>query len=345
MGTKLKELVVKNEISIEDLQGKILVVDSFNILYQFLSSIRQMDGSLLTDSKGNVTSHLVGLFSRSAKLMSQNIKLAFVFDGEVPELKAKEIARRAHLKEEAFKEYKIAKEREDVEDMKKWAARATKLTDNMIEEAKELIAAMGMPVIQAPSEGEAQAAHIVKKGEAYAEVSQDYDCLVFGVPRLIQNLTISERRKRPGKLGYEIVRPEMIELDETLKNLGINQDQLIALAMLVGTDFNPGGIKGIGPKNALKLVKKHDGRLDALFKEVEWEKHFDFDWKEVFNLLKHMPVTDKYEMKWHAPDREKIIKLLVDKHEFNLERVEKSISEMIRKKETKQQAGLGKWAS
>jgi flap endonuclease-1 len=343
MGTKLKELVVKKEISIEDLKGKTLVVDSFNVLYQFLSSIRQRDGSLLTDSKGNVTSHLVGLFSRTSKLVNQGIRLAFVFDGAVPELKAKEIARRAHLKEEAFKEYKVAKEREDVEEMKKWAARTTKLTKDMIEEAKELIRAMGMPVIQAPSEGEAQAAHIVKNGEAYAEVSQDYDCLVFGVPRLIQNLTISEKRKKPGKLGYDTIKPEMIDLDDTLKNLDIDQDQLIALAMLIGTDFNPGGIKGIGPKNALKLVKKHDGKLDALFKEVEWDKSFDFGWKEVFDLLKHMPVTDKYEMKWHAPDREKIIKLLVDKHDFSMERVEKTIGEIVKKKVEKEQSGLGKW--
>ena len=343
MGTKLKDLVVRKEISIEDLSGKKLVVDSFNVLYQFLSSIRQRDGSLLTDSKGNVTSHLVGLFSRTSKLMSQNVKLAFAFDGEVPKLKAKERQRRAGIKAEAIKEYKIAKEREDVEEMKKWAMRTTLLTGDMVKEAKELISAMGMPVIQALSEGEAQAARIVNNGDAYAVVSQDYDTLVFGTPRLIQNLTISEKRKMPGKLGYNIIKPEMIDLKDTLKSLDINQDQLIALAMLVGTDYNIGGIKGIGPKNALKLVKKFDNKFDALFKEAKWGDSFDFEWKEVFDLLKHMPVTDKYELEWKAPDRDKIIKLLVDKHDFSLERVEKTLSEIIKNKETKQQSGLKKW--
>lgn len=343
MGTKLKELVVRKEVSIEDLSGKKLAVDSFNVLYQFLSSIRQRDGSLLTDSHGNVTSHLVGLFSRSAKLMSQNIKLAFCFDGTVPELKAKEQARRAHIKSEAVKEYKIAKERENVEEMKKWAMRTTTLNNEMIKEAQELIRAMGMPVIQAPSEGEAQAAHIVKQGDAYAVVSQDYDTLVFGTPRLIQNLTVSEKRKLHGKLGYQTVKPEMILLKETLESLDIGQDQLITLAMLVGTDYNPGGIKGIGPKNALKLVKKHDKHFDALFKEVKWEDSFDFSWKDVFDLLKNMPTTDDYDLEWTMPDREKIIKVLVDEHEFSLERVEKTLSEMTKGKETKQQSGLKKW--
>ena len=212
-----------------------------------------------------------------------------------------------------------------------------------IEEAKELIEAMGFPIIQAPSEGEAQAAHIVKNGDAYAEVSQDYDCLMFGVKRVIQNLTVSEKRKVANKLAYETVKPQIIDLEENLKNLGITNDQLIVVGMLVGTDYNIGGIKGIGPKNALKLVKQHGSDFDALFKQVEWEKSFDFSWKEVFDLIKHMPVTDDYKLVWKNPNKEKIIEILCDKHEFNRARIESALEKLEAEKKKLSQRGLDGW--
>jgi len=321
MGTKLKELIESKEIEIEELSGKILVVDSFNQLYQFLSTIRQEDGSLLKDSKGNVTSHLNGLFYRTAKLMQANIRLAFVFDGKHPELKSKEISKRAEAKKEAKKLYEEAVQKEDIEAMKKYAARTSSLTQEMIDEAKELIDALGLPVIQAPSEGEAQAAFIVKQGDAYGEVSEDFDCLLFGVTKLIRNLSISGKKKRIGKVSFKTIKPELIELNNVLKNLEINQDQLIVLGILVGTDFNPNGIKGIGPKTALKLVKKYKNDFDALFKEAKWGDHFDYSWKEVFNVIKNMPIKEKYSLEWKPIDREKIIRLLVKKHEFSEDRV------------------------
>ena len=176
MGTKLKDLVVKKEISINDLSQKKLVVDTYNMLYQFLATIRTYDGSQLTDSHGNITSHLTGLFSRTTNLTQQGLKLAFVFDGKPPILKKAEQERRKEAKEKAQEEYEIAKEREDVEGMKKYAARTSRLTPEMVEEAKKLVHALGLPVVDAPSEGEAQAARMVNQGDAYAEISQDYDC-------------------------------------------------------------------------------------------------------------------------------------------------------------------------
>ena len=191
MGTNLRGLLVSKEVNIEELTDKVLVVDTYNILYQFLSSIRQSDGALLMDSKGDVTSHLTGLFNRATKLLSQGIKLAFVFDGKPPELKTKERDRRKSIKVEAEKRYEQAKAEEDVDAMKKYAARTSKLTKNMIEEAKLLVKALGCPVIQAPSEGEAQAAIIVNKGDAFAVASQDYDGLLYGSKRVLKNLKIS----------------------------------------------------------------------------------------------------------------------------------------------------------
>jgi flap endonuclease-1 len=343
MGTDLKDLAVRKEIDFSDLQNKKLVVDSMNVIFQFLSSIRQRDGSLLTDSKGRTTSHLVGLFSRMTRLKKMGIELAFVFDGKKPELKKHEVARRVELKKQAQIEYEIAKEREDLVAMKKYAARTSVLTAEMIQESKDLLEALGFPVIQAPSEGEAQAASMVKNGDCYAAVSQDYDCLLFGVPRMIQNLTISERKKLKNKLSYEKVTPVLVDLKETLEKNGLTHDQLIAIGLLVGTDFNVGGVKGIGPHKALKLIKQHGSDFDSLFTEVRWNDYFDFDWKEAFNTIKHMPVTEQYSLRWKSINREKIMKILVETHEFNHERVEKTLDELEDETKKGKQKGLGEF--
>ena len=167
MGVSITPLLVKHEIEMESLRGKILVVDGFNILYQFLTTIRARDGTPLTDSHGNVTSHLIGLFGRTTTIMSKGIKLAFVFDGESPELKRKERERRSSLKQDAQVRFDAAKAKEDVDEMKKFAARTAKLTAPMLDEAKKLLTALGIPVIQAPSEGEAQAAHMVLESQEF----------------------------------------------------------------------------------------------------------------------------------------------------------------------------------
>ena len=343
MGVKIFELVPAREIELDSLAGKTLAVDSSLFLYQFLTTIRQRDGTLLMDSKGNVTSHLAGLFNRTVKLMEKQIGLAFVFDGKPPELKNREKERRAGLKQEAEAKYKIAVEKKDIDEMKKYAARTTRLTHEMVKEAKELIQALGLPVVQAPSEGEAQAAHLVKKGDAYAVASQDADSLMFGASRLVRNLAITGRRKKAGKIGFETVRPEIIELQEVLNSMGIDNDQLIALGMLIGTDYNIGGIKGVGPKNGLKLVKEHKKDFDALFKKAEWDKHFGFPWTDVFYTIKKMPVESKYDLAQAPVDREKVSEILVEKHDFSPERVNSALDKLLKAREKKKQKGLAEW--
>jgi flap endonuclease-1 len=341
MGVAIKDLLVKEEIDIDNLSGKILVVDAPMWLYQFLSSIRGPDGSLLSDSKGNTTSHLIGLSSRIPKLMTKGIKLAFCFDGKVPDLKKEERERRKSLKIEAEKKYKEAAKKKDLDEMKKYAARTTRLTGDMIEEAKKLLEALGIPVIEASSEAEAQASHIVKNKDAFAVATNDFDVLMFGTPKVVRNLNIVGKRKKTSKLAYETVKPELIDLTENLNHLGIDNEQLIALSMLVGTDYNIGGIKGIGPKNAFKLVKKHKSDFDGLFKEVKWEENFDFAWTDVFYLIKKMPVTDNYKLKWNSVDKDKILKILVDKHDFSEERVNNTLKKLTVENEKKQQKSLG----
>lgn len=344
MGTKITDLLESKEISIEDLKGKTIVVDAFNQLYMFLASIRQPDGSLLKDSHGNVTSHLNGLFYRFSKLMQYEIKFIFVFDGKPPDLKLKERSRRAELKNDAEKKYEEAREREDLDEMKKYAARTSKLTKDMIADAKELIDALGMCIVQAPSEGEAQAALIVKNKHAYASLSQDADSLIFGCPLVVKNLTLSGRRKQAGKLSYDTITPELISLNDTLKTLDITLDQLIVISMLTGTDYNIGGIKQIGNKTALKLVKKYgDGEenFDKLFKDTKWEEHFDYDWKEVFNIIKNSETTDDYRIAFKEVDDEKVIEILCNKHDFSEDRIRKILETLHTK--PKSQKGLGEW--
>ena len=173
MGVALTELLLIKEIDLGFLQNKVLAVDAPMWLYQFLSSIRQRDGSLLMDSKGKVTSHLIGLITRISNLTQQNVKLAFVFDGEPPKLKHLTLEKRKEIKIEAEKKFEKAKEKDDLELMKKYAARTSRLTDEMTKEAKALIQAFGIPVIDSPSEAEAQASLIVKNGDAFALATND----------------------------------------------------------------------------------------------------------------------------------------------------------------------------
>ncbi len=307
------------------------------MLYQFLTTIRQQDGSLLTDKKGRVTSHLIGLISRVTNFLGKKLKLVFVFDGEAPELKYKELQRRKESKINAETKYKEAKSAENIEEMKKFAGRTTRLTKEMVAEAITLLDAMGIPVIQAPSEGECQAAHMVAKGDAYAIVSQDADSLLFGATRVIRNLNVSGRRKYGST--YKSISPELIELSENLNELGIDREQLFLISMLVGTDFNIGGVKGIGPKKALKLVKEFND-LEKLFEEAKWNEHFDISWKKVYDTLKNIPTTDDYKIKWENFNRDKIIKLLVDEHDFSINRVNSLLEKLEDANKEKQQKSL-----
>ncbi len=343
MGLQFRDLIVKKDISIKELSGKVLAVDANNNLYQYLTTIRAIDGSALTDSKGRVTSHLIGLFNRTTSLMEQGLKLIFVFDGKPPEIKQKTWEIRTASKEEASKKLKKAEEAGDIAGMKKFASRTVILDKEMLADAKEVIKALGLPIVQAPSEGEAQASYMVKKGDAYASVSQDFDNLIFGCPRLIRNLSIAGKRKKAGKFAYTTVRPEVIELKEVLKHLRLNFDQLIILAILIGTDYNPGGLKGIGPKTALKMLHEN-GDFTELFRKAEWNKHYpELSWEKIFSTIKEIPVTDDYKVGWKRIDDKKLFRLLVNEHEFSEERVRSRLDALQENEEKHRQKELGSY--
>jgi len=322
MGLQIGNIVPRKEVKFEELRGKIIAVDAYNAIYQFLASIRQPDGTPLMDSKKRITSHLSGLFYRNVALMFEGIKLIYVFDGEYNRLKRRTHEIRENAKHEAQEKYEKAVEEEDIGAMGKYARGFVKINDEMINESKELLEAMGISIVQAPGEGEMQCAQLVKDGEAYAVGSQDYDSLVVGGKRLIQNLTLARKRKTRGGIIY--IAPEMVEYDKVLHSLGIDADQLICLAILVGTDFNPGGVKGIGPKKALALVKEKKYPV-AIFRALEGK--IDFDWKAVFEIFKK-PNVNGIKVEFPKLDRDKVKNILAKGHDFSLERVEKRLDKL-----------------
>lgn len=337
MGVDLGGIVPRKEIDFNYLKNQVVGVDSFNALYQFLSSIRGQDGSYLMDSQGRVTSHLQGLFSRTLNLMGKGIKLVYVFDGEAPRLKLEEREGRIERKAVAQQKYQEAIDEENIEDMNKYSRQFSKLNQDMIDDSKELISALGLPVVQAPSEAEGQVSYMCKKKLIDFAASQDYDALLFGAPRLIRNLTLSQKRKvRGGKTVFTFL--ELIELEDVLKELGINHEQLIALGILCGTDFNVGGVKGIGPKKALKLVQNYKDvkGFDKMFNELG----VDFDWKEVYEIFTKLPYEREVKLKWDRIDEDKVREILVERHEFNLERINSMLEKYKEENKNANQKGL-----
>lgn len=321
MGVKIGELFKQEKISFNDLHDRVVVIDAYNVLHQFLASIRQRDGTPLKNSRGEVTSHLSGLFHRTANMVEAKIRPVFAFDGKPHALKAKTIEERKKRKELAEKEYKEALEKGDMKKARSKAQQTSRLNDEMIQQSKDLLSALGIPWVQAPGEGESQASYMVKKGDAYAVGSQDYDCLLVGAPVLIRNLTAQGRRKLPGKEKYTKIYPKQIRLKTNLKILGIKQKQLVDMAILIGTDFND-GIKGIGPKKSLNLIKKNGNAENALA-TIGAKDSLTFDEiKEIRKIFLEPNVTDDYNLEWTGSDNEKVISILCDEHHFKQERVE-----------------------
>ena len=324
------------------MDGKTIAVDAYNALYQFLAVIRQPDGTPLKDNTGRITSHLSGLFYRTANLVEIGIKVVYVFDGVPPALKEVEIKRRAKVKVEALIKYERALQEGKMEEARTYAQMTSKLKDYMAEDSKHLLTRMGLPWVQAPSEGEAQAAHLTKKGDTNYCASQDYDSLLFGAPTLLRNVTITGRRKLPRKPVYVEVVPEAIDLNQTLKELKITYEQLVDIGILVGTDFNPEGVKGVGPKTALKLVRQH-GSLEKLLPSLK-EAEFPAEPRRIREIFLSPKVTDNYELTWKEPDFEGVVDFLCRRRDFSEERVRKALKKMANgQRKAKGKVTLEKW--
>jgi len=319
-------LVPKTVVRLEDLSEKSIAIDAYNALYQFLAIIRQPDGTPLKDTSGRITSHLSGLLYRTSNLVEMGIKPIYVFDGTPPALKEVEIKRRMKAKEEALIKYEQALKEGKIEEARTYAQATSRLKDYMAEDSKRLLDLMGIPWVQAPSEGEAQAAHLAKREDADYCASQDYDSLLFGAPELIRNVTISGRRKLPGKNVFIEVVPEVVELGNVLKDCGITYEQLIDVGILIGTDFNPEGVKGLGPKTALKLIKEH-GNLEKTLPHLK-NAEFPADPQRIREIFLHPKVTDNYKIEWKEPNLEGVINFICRERDFSEDRVRKALEKM-----------------
>ena len=332
----LRGLLSFRQISLQELSGRTIAIDAMNTLYQFLAIIRQPDGTSLMDRRGNITSHLSGVFYRTINLLEAGIKPVYVFDGEPPELKSETVEERRRIRQEAARKWEEALERGDLEEARKFAQSSTSLTDEMVEESKRLLEAMGVPYVQAPSEGEAQASYMARKGDVWGVASQDYDSLLYNSPYLVRNLTISGRRKLPGKNVYVKVEPELVSLDENLRELGITREQLIGIGILLGTDYNE-GVKGIGVKTALKLIREK-GSIEKVVEEKKIV--IEPSVEQIKQLFLNPKVTDDYEIRWKPVDRDKVFSILCDEHDFSRERVQKALERVREEERTRAQSRL-----
>jgi len=342
MGVDLAELVPKEKKLIKDFAGQAVAVDAYNTIYQFLSIIRQPDGTPLMDSRKRVTSHLSGLLYRNLNLLEAGIRPVYVFDGKPHDLKKGTIEERSAIKEKAQVEYEAALAEGDLEKARSKAQQTSRITREMIEDSKKLLGLIGIPVVQAPMDGEGEAAFLVQKGFASAVASQDFDSLLFGAPVLVRNLTITGRRKLPRKQIYINVEPERMELGAVLSALSVTREQLVEMCILMGTDFNE-GIRGIGPKKAHKLITEN-GTLE----KVIAAKGFQIpEWQQVKKIFLEPAVEDPGAPVFGEPQVDKIVELLVGEHDFSRERVASPLQRLVEQRDALKKEGaqlrLDKW--
>jgi len=286
------------------------------MLYQFLATIRTGDGRPFTDRAGRVTAHLIGLVYRTTSWLEQQIRPVWVFDGRPPELKAGTLSTRFRAKERAQEAWDQALAAGDLVTARKKAAQTSRLTRAMIEEAAQVLHALGLPTVQAPSEGEAQGARMAASGTVWASASEDYDSLLFGTPRLVRGL--GSRQTRTGTRAAQLIDRERL-----LSELGISQEELILVGLLVGTDFNEGA-RGYGPKKALKLVQRHLG-WEATLRMVGLEPK---EVEEAATIFRSPEVVDVPAPTFGEPNETELLRLLVTEHDFSEDRVKATLDRL-----------------
>ena len=339
MGLNLKDLVIREKTTLEAFSNKIIAIDAYNAIYQFLASIRGPDGLQLTDSEGRITSHLSGLLYRNVNFLSLGIKPVYVFDGKPPSLKTAEIERRKQIKKDATVKYEKAISEGNLEDARKYAQQTTSMKDGMVKESKEFLTYFGIPFIEAPSEGEATAAHLTNTGQAYASASQDYDSILCGAKRLVRNFTSSGRRKIPNRNTYIDIVPEIIETKKTLESIKMSREELIDIGILIGTDFNPNGFERIGPKTALKLIKQHK-RLEDIPQIQEQLNEIEFE--QIRKIFLNPEVANVDEIKFNEVNYEGIVNYLVKERSFSEDRIQSTLNRLKKALEKKSQ-NLDQW--
>ncbi len=338
MGVDISGIVERAEIDMDSLSGRRIAVDAYNAIYQFVSAIRQPDGRPLSDADGRPTSHLIGILHRNSRLLRAGIRPVYVFDGAPNRLKFETLDKRKEAKLRAEERYREAVEKKDMERAYSLAMQTTRLTDDIIAESARMLSLMGIPFLTAPEDGEAQASVMARRGDVWATASQDFDTMLFGSPRTVRNLTLSSRRRIPGKSGFSQVKLELVDMEHNLRRLGLSREQVVDLAILVGTDFNE-GIKGIGPKKALKIIREK-GRIEETgYAGSPGLEHLD----AVRRIFLEPAFTEDYALEWRKPDAEGILDFLCTEHEFDRQNVMQAV-DPLRSLNADSQQSLDRWA-
>ncbi|PIA40761.1 hypothetical protein AQUCO_02400079v1 [Aquilegia coerulea] len=321
------------EHKFESFFGRKIAIDASMSIYQFLIVVGRSGTEMLTNEAGEVTSHLQGMFSRTIRLLEAGIKPAYVFDGKPPDLKKQELAKRYSKRADATEDLAAAIETGDKEDIEKFSKRTVKVTKQHNDDCKKLLRLMGVPVIEAPSEAEAECAALCKSGKVYAVASEDMDSLTFGAPKFLRHLMDPSSRKIP-VMEFEVAK--------ILEELNLSMDQFIDLCILCGCDYCD-SIRGIGGQTALKLIRQH-GSIENILENINKERYQipeDWPYQEARQLFKEPLVSvdnEESELKWATPDEEGLITFLVNENGFNNDRVTKAI-EKIKAAKTKSSQG------
>ena len=325
MGCNLRDLATAEDINLADLKGKRVGIDAFLTAFQFLTTIRDRsptgDGGPLRDSKGRVVAHLMGILTRTTTMLSLGIQPVFVFDGPSPELKADELAARRARRLEAEAAHKQALEDGDYQTAQKMAQRIVHYSPEMVDDTKQMLDLLGVRWVDAAAEGEGQAAVMAIKGQLDVVATQDWDALLYGSPILVRNL-MSDGSKRHGRT----VRAQQINLEEMLTQHDLTREQLVDLAIMIGTDFHP-GLKGIGPKTGIKLIKSL-GTIEAICDEKGKEVPERLaEIREIF--LNHPSNTiDDEALKPGQVDVKGLIQFLQEEREFSQRRIDEALTKL-----------------
>lgn len=305
----IKENEIKNYF------GRKVAIDASMSLYQFLIAVRQEGGAQLTNADGETTSHLMGMFYRTIRMCENGIKPVYVFDGKPPQMKAGELEKRKEKRDEAQAALDKAKEDGDMEEVDKQSRRLVKVSKEHVAEVKILLKHMGIPYVDAPCEAEAQCAELVKTGKVFAAGTEDMDALTFGTSVLLRHLTFSEARKMPIKEFH---------LENVLQGFEMDQEQFVDLCILLGCDYVD-KIKGIGPKKAFELVKKHKN-IEAILENIDQTKYpppQDWMYKEARRLFREPEVAagSEFDLKWEKPDEDAVVAYMCGEKGFAEDRI------------------------
>ncbi|AOA60673.1 5' flap endonuclease [Komagataella phaffii CBS 7435] len=320
--------------------GRKVAIDASMCLYQFLIAVRQQDGQQLANEEGETTSHLMGFFYRTIRMVGYGIKPCYVFDGKPPVLKGGELEKRLKRREEAEKQRLDMKETGTLADIAKFERRTVRVTREQNDQAKKLLELMGIPYVDAPCEAEAQCAELAKGGKVYAAASEDMDTLCYETPYLLRHMTTAEARKLP-----------VTEIDyaKVMEGLEMELPQFIDLCILLGCDYCE-TIKGVGPVTAFKLIKEH-GSIEKVVEAIEnnpkSKQKIPENWpyNEARELFLHPEVipASECELEWKEPDEEALVDYMVRQHGFSEQRIRDGASKLRKSLKTGTQGRLDKF--